>query len=205
MRLLLALDLSTTCTGWALYDRDSKKLLEFGKIKAKVKGLTKMTYPNQQLQKMRNLSEQIVSLIKAQPVVPLIVIEEINPSKNRMGQKTLDGFHFLLVDRMGEDLVRMVRYIDSDGPTGWRTRLNLRLTEDDKRLNKERKRLNKLASKHVPALPIITKKHLACRLVNKVFGMNFDVDKSSTDSDVVDAIGLGLAALSLDLEAPQEA
>ncbi len=97
---------------------------------------------------------------------------------------------------MGE-LVDRIVLKDSDGLVGWRSDLNLRLSEDDKRLNKYRRAYNKKLPKGVKQLPIITKKHLACRFVNKTYHTVYDVDKNKSDSDVCDAIGLGTAVLRI--------
>lgn len=193
--LILTLDLSTTCTGWALLHRDTKKLLNYGFIKPVNKGLAKMSYPKKQLYKMRTISDQILSLIASFDNIQTILIEEVNLHKSRMTGKTLDGMHWILLENMSEEMLNKVKFRDSDGLTGWRLRLGLRLTEDDKRLNKERKRLNKGLPRGAKKLPIINKKHLACRYVNEYFGLNFDVDANPTDNDVVDAIGLGISEI----------
>lgn len=188
---LLALDLSTAAAGWAVFDMSTKKLLQFGVVKPSVPGITTMTYPRGQLMKMRNISAQIKALMQAHPDLGKIAIEEVNRGIARLTQKTLDGLHFILVDRCEEYIPLMV-YRDSDGKAGWRKVLNLVLSENDKRLNVERKRLNNAMKKGQRGkLPIINKKHLACRFVNKVYGLNLDCDAKTTDGDIADAIGLG--------------
>lgn len=193
--LVLTLDLSTTCTGWALFHRDTKKLLNYGFIKPVNKGLAKLSYPKKQLYKMRTISDQILSLIDSFEGIQSIIIEEVNLHKSRMTGKTLDGMHWVLLENMPEETLDKVKFMDSDGPVGWRTRLALKMTDDDRRTNKERKRLNTGLPKGSKKLPIINKKHLACRYVNGHYGMAFDVDKNTNDNDVVDAIGLGIAYL----------
>lgn len=193
VKKLLSLDLSTTCTGYAIFDANANTLLDTGRLKPSTKGgVNKMTYPRQQLTKMLDLSAQILTLIET--VKPsAIVIEEIAGSKNRLGQKTLDGFHFILVQAIVKYL-DVVEYYDVTGSAGWRTHLQLRLSEADKLANKEAKKLNKRLES-AQQIPIIGPKHLAARYVNSAFGMNLDVDTNSTDSDVGDAVAMGHAYL----------
>lgn len=192
---LIALDLSTSCTGFAIFDVETKALLEYGTMKPKVKGVAKYTYPKGQLLKMQNLANQIKELIDSKGDVSAISIEEINSGVSRIGQKVLDGFHFILLDRI-QDRMDMISFRDSDGDSGWRRALNLVLGENDKRLNAERRRRNEAIPEGEKELPLITKKHLACRFVNKTYGLQLDPDENKTDSDVGDAIGLGHVAVN---------
>lgn len=196
MEVLLSLDLSTTCTGWSVFNLKDKNLIKYGYLKPKVKGLSKLNYPKKQLEVCRNLTIQIIQLIdiisnEDKCVISHIVIEEINKHKNRMSGKTLDSLHAILWDRLDSMLDR-VTYIDSDGKDGWRSRkgLNLIFSDEDKERNKESRKLNKsLPSKQ--QIPIINKKHLACRFVNRTYGTSFNVDLNSEDADICDSIGLG--------------
>lgn len=191
---LLTIDLSTTCTGWALFKIKEKQLDDFGFIKPNKKGLSKLVYPRKQLEIMKDLGAKISELAcRLDP--DLIVIEEVNLHKSRLSGKTLDGAHWITLLNLKPEYLARVRYRDSDGPVGWRSRLNLRLTENDKRLNVERKKINKKKVKGTADLPIINKKHLAARYVNAALGLSFDVDRNTTDNDVCDAIGMGLAEL----------
>ena len=144
--ILLSLDLSTTSTGYSVFDTQKplkESLKEAGYIKPKVPGITKLIYPKGALKKCQNLSEQIVELYER--VKPdKIVIEEINPGKNRLGQKVLDGFHFILLDRM-EPVIPIIHFMDSDGKQGWRSAkcLDLKLSKNDKTTNARRRKRNK--------------------------------------------------------------
>lgn len=192
---LLSLDLSTTCTGWAIYEISSKRLISYGIIKSTAKKINKLTYPEKQLLKIQNISIQIVELV-LQWKPCMIIIEEINRHKSRMSGKTLDMLHgVLLYMFVDHNLIDRVLFFDSDGAIGWRTKLRLLMSAEDRLKNKERKKLNKKIAKGTKKLPIINKKHLACRYVNKRFGTNFDVDLNATDNDTVDAIGLGISFL----------
>lgn len=207
MRKLLCIDLSTTCTGWAVFCLDTKKLLDYGTIKPDKKGMSKLDYPTKQLRVMQSIASQIMSLVYridgfaidgSKNEIKMILIEEVNRHKSRMSGKTLDGMHWILMDALANDrdtnYIARVRYRDSDGETGWRQRLNLRLSENDKKLNAERNKMNKKL-KAKDQFPIINKKHLAARYVNSKLGLGFDVDQNATDNDIVDAIGLGLSEL----------
>lgn len=193
VRKLLSLDMSTTCTGWALFDAETHALIETGRLRPTTKGgINKLPYPKQQLAKMVDLGNQIFDLI--QHTKPhIIVIEEIAGSKNRLGQKTLDGLHYI-VAWIIESYLDIVSYYDVTGAEGWRTHLQLRQSDADKASNKEAKKLNK---KLAPSqqLPIIGPKHLAARYVNSKFGMSLDVDTNVTDADIGDAVAMGHAFL----------
>ena len=121
---LLALDLSTTATGYAVFKADTKELLHYGVIKAKVKGITKLSYPIRPLYKMYSIADQIKELIEDYQSKGFnfekIAIEEVNRHKSRLSGKTLDGLHWIVLNRFSEDLLKRVKFIDSDGKTGWR-------------------------------------------------------------------------------------
>lgn len=191
---LLSLDLSTTCTGYAVFDCSNKTLIEYGTIKPKVKGISKLKYPLQQLEKMISLSCQIMNLIyKYEP--SNIVIEEIAGSKQRLGQKVLDGLHWVLLMYMKDSFpFENIHYYDVTGAAGWRTHLKLKLTDEDKEWNRESRKLNKsLAGKD--KLPIRGPKHLSTRYVNFKYNLNLNVDQRSTDGDIADAVSIGDAFL----------
>lgn len=190
-RKLLSLDMSTTCTGYALFDLETGTLLTYGKLYPKTSGpVAKMTYPRQQLTKMRDLAGQMRTIIEEHNPEK-IVIEEIAGSKNRLGQKTLDGLHYIVAYAIEEYLDR-VSYYDVTGANGWRTHLQLRLDDADKLANKEAKVLNKKL-KASQRLPIVGPKHLAQRYVNKLYNLTLNVDEDETDADVGDAVGMGSA------------
>jgi hypothetical protein len=186
---VLSLDLSTTCTGWSTFDYESKELLDYGFIKPKVPKVTKLMYPIRQLMVCRDVTAKIMDLIQTE-VPDFIVIEEINRHKNRIAGKTLDILHGILWDRLDE-LCHKVTYVDSDGKTGWRTVLGLKLTDEDKLHNREAKKLNSKMAKGHKKVPIRNKKHLAARFVNFHYKKDFDVDLNTYDADICDSIGLG--------------
>lgn len=205
---VLSLDLSTSATGWAFFEE--KKLLDYGVIKPAVKGLTKMTYPEGALRKCLSISEQVSTLVLAlEP--DLIIIEEINRGKNRLGQKVLDGLHFVLLSFLDACYpINKIYFIDSDGATGWRSKNKLNLTHDSKQKafnkgvkqenrkikaeNKKRSRESKIELKKE-----ITRKTLACEKANKLFRLKLDDWKNTTDGDIADAILVGYAFIIFDM------
>jgi hypothetical protein len=198
-RLLLALDLSTANTGYAVFDLDTHFLINSGVIKSKTRNLRTLPYPKGPLYRMQEMAEQIkTQLIDALPEIEIIAIEEVNNPSSRIGQKTLSGVHWILLNLI-EDKIDKVRFKDSDGANGWRTVLGLTLTEQDKQRNKELRVINKNRLKGTKLKPLINKKHLACRYVTKYYGLLLNCDIRDTDGDIADAIGLGAAILKTSL------
>lgn len=191
---LLALDMSTTCTGWAVFDIETKDLLEYGYLKPVVPGKSKMKSPEKPYKTCKNMAKQIFEVYSKLNDVEIVAIEEVNKHKNRIAGKTLDALHAFIWDEFREHL-KLLYYCDSDGSSGWRTHLGLKLSDADKIHNKEAKKLNKELAKGTTKIPVINKKHLACRYANKRYGLNLDCDQLTSDGDMADAIGLGSAVL----------
>lgn len=191
----LALDLSTSCTGYAILDAKSNALLQYGRLKPSTKGLKDAVYPFGQLRKMEDLSLQIQTLVAGIEDLGYIVIEEINKGakSGRLGQKTLDGFHYVLMTYL-KQWAPLISFCDSDGATGWRTHFKLNLTKFQKDNNAKARKLNKKIARGLKKFPVVSKKDLACQLVNARFGLNLDCQENETDGDIADAVGLGLAA-----------
>jgi len=182
MRKLMAIDYSTECSGYAFYDIENKKLLNFGVVESrKGKGKNKL---EKTLGRLNNMADDLVALLDTE--VEAIVIEEINVGRSRKGQKTLCGGHFILMVKMGE-WIRKIHYIDSDGRDGWRTRLGIKLTAQERIHNKELKKLNKTLKTKLPDRSIITRKHACIAYVNRTFGLSL----VESENDAADAIGIG--------------
>lgn len=195
MRLLLSLDISTSSTGFAVFDRDTKKLLRSGRIKPQVPGLHKMKYPKAALYTILDMSKKINALVSE--VKPSwIVIEEVNRGINRIGQKSLDACHFFVLSLMDPAMLDCMTYVDSNGKKGWRGMLGLKLSDQDKQVNAEIRNLNRKRKKSAKA-PLIDWKVLAQRYVNATFGKTFNVWETTGDDDEVDAIALGHAFVLL--------
>lgn len=195
MSKLLSLDLSTSNTGWATFDIKERRLLEYGDMAPDAprdaNGVKlPPNYPEIQVKKIRSICEKILTLIT--PDVSVIVIEEINRGISRLGQKVLDGLHFMLLDRFPDGHLKKVVFIDSDGANGWRSRtgLGLQLSDVDKEVNKLAKSFNKKSGLKIKK-KLVTQKTLACRFVKKTFGVVLDEGQRAKDADIADAISLG--------------
>jgi hypothetical protein len=125
----------------------------------------------------------------------VIVIEEVNRGINRIAQKSLDALHFFVLDYLcllSTDWLDKIVYVDSNGAKGWRGALGLRLSEEDKKFNKDIRNKNKKSKlKYAP----IDWKVLSQRFVNDKFKLKFDVVNNTSDADICDAIALGVAFL----------
>jgi hypothetical protein len=193
-KILLSLDYSTSCTGWAKFNLETGKLVSFGEIypdfkNKKIKGKFEFEYPEYQTLKLERLAEQIIeSLIEDS--IQIIVIEEINKGSGsgRIGQKVLDGGHFLLLSSLPRNFLKKTVYCDSDGKKGWRSAsgLKLQLSEVDRLNNKNIRKLNNKLKKG-KKLPLLDIKQLACNFVNKQFSLHLDISQN----DICDAIGMG--------------
>ena len=186
---LLTLDLSTNSTGYAVFEVGSKKLLSYGVIKPKVPGLSKLKYPAAALVKIKEISTRVKDLVAAESP-DYIVIEEVNRGINRIAQKSLDALHFFVLDYLcliDKAWVQRVKYMDSNGKTGWRGVLGIKLSDQDKFFNKESRSAGKKAQ--------VDWKVLAQRYVNSKYKLKFDVKAKTEEADIVDAIALGTAFL----------
>lgn len=182
---LVCLDLSTTCTGFAVFE--GTKLVRYGKLKPKVKGISGLKYPKGAYKRIINISDQVRDLV-AQEDPDLIIIEEINKGISRISQKSLDALHFFVIDRLfllGEEYVDLIKYMDT---IDWRGTLGIRLDSQDKEYNKKARLHNKKLKNKDKKMRIIDAKDLAIRYVNKTLKLDFEYQ----DNDVVDAICLGL-------------
>lgn len=194
MGTLLALDLSTSCTGYAVFDLETKALLRYGIIEPEVPGSSKLRYPKKALLTVMSMTDRVLELIKAE-LPQKIVIEEVNRGVSRISQKSLDSLHFFILRAMHEfepTLLDIVNYIDSNGKQGWRPALGIHLSEEDKELNKQ---LRAEAKKKKAKKPkVVNWKTLAVRYVIEHYKLNLCTDLDpKTDGDISDAICLGVA------------
>lgn len=178
--VLLTLDLSTKSTGYALFV--DGKLSETGTITpGKIKGISKMVYPESAYERNIRVAEQVTELyLKHEPDV--VYIEEINRGINRIAQKSLDGLHFLVLDRLKsakEDILTKIHFIDSNGASGWRGVLDIS-TKPYKGIKKSRSEKWKKAAEEY---------------VNEALGTDYDVWEHPEQADECDAVAIGLAVL----------
>jgi Holliday junction resolvasome RuvABC endonuclease subunit len=188
---VLGLDLSTTSTGFALLDIDTKNLLKYGYILPKVKGISKLKYPRAALARILDLAQKIADLVREYNPDQLI-IEEVNRGTSRISQKSLDALHFFVlhyIDLHSPHLIDQLFYYDTDGKVGWRKHLKLVLTDEDKAHNAHIKTF-KSSRKVGKTKPKITKKHLAMRYVQSVYNLSLDVDEKVEHEDINDAIAM---------------
>jgi len=196
MRKLLSLDLSTSCTGYAIFDLDSEELLEYGAIKPKVPLLSKMKYPEGAYHRIVDMSTRILEVIQIHEPEH-IIIEEVNRGINRIAQKSLDALHFFVLDILyfiEPEWLKAVVWRDSNGRKGWRGMLGLQLSVADKEYNKTVRAFNKSAKRKKDKLkkqPVIDWKKLAQLWVNANYETHFDVWANAEDADIVDAICVG--------------
>lgn len=191
LKTVLGLDLSTTSTGFALLDMDTKNLLKYGYVVPKIKGISKLKYPRAALARILDLAEKISELVKTYNPDQLI-IEEVNRGTNRISQKSLDALHFFVlhyIDRHSPHLIDQLFYYDTDGKVGWRKHLKLVLSEEDKAHNAHIKTF-KSSRKVGKKKPKITKKHLAMRYVQSVYNLTLDIDEKVEYEDINDAIAM---------------
>lgn len=191
LNTVLGLDLSTTSTGFALLDIDTKNLIKYGFILPKVKGISKLKYPRAAMARIIDLAQKISELVK-QYNPNILIIEEVNRGKNRISQKSLDALHFFVlhyIDQHSPHLIDQLFYYDSDGRVGWRKHLKLTLSEEDKAHNAHIKTF-KSSRKVGKKKPKITKKHLAMRYVQSVYNLNLDIDEKVEYEDINDAIAM---------------
>lgn len=198
--ILLGLDLSTSATGWCLFNIKTKKLLKYGVLKATARGLLPYAPLHKKLIRLERMARQVDELIKTFEDVhtpDFIVIEEITGSKNRIGQKLLDGQHWILLQQLHNYLrLNLIFYYDVSGAVGWRTDLKLKLTVTDKIKNKQSRQINKIHRKDQIKIKIIGYKHLSCRFVSKKFSLNLDCDIKTTDGDIADSIAMTYAFIT---------
>jgi hypothetical protein len=192
---ILCLDLSTTSSGFAVFN--DGKLIRYGRITPTVKGLSKFKYPEAAYARIIDLSNKIKDLMSEEGP-DKVLIEEVNRGINRIAQKSLDALHFFVLDRLllvDPKIFKKIKYIDSNGKSGWRGKLGLKLEDSDKEWNKKAREFNKLHASGIKKktkkkLGVIDYKDLAIRYVNKTFKLDLDVTNAG-DEDIADAIALG--------------
>jgi len=170
-RHLIALDLSTTCTGYAVFDLRTKDLVDWGELKPSTKGFAKLNKLHKKLSVMERLSDDILKKVEEfEPGV--IVIEEVTGSRFRLPQKTLDMFHYcVLLSLLPWVAEEKVHYIDVSGKTGWRKVLDIKLSGDDKKKNRRLRQRGRKSE-------VINFKALAIQYVKKHYNITVRNDEA---------------------------
>lgn len=191
--VLLSIDLSTSCTGWSIFNMEDGTLVTYGVIKGKTR--KDSSQYRMILRRLEYMATCVLNLIENYKPTH-IVIEEIAGSKNRMGQKTLDMCHGILWKYIDQYL-DIVEYYDVSGSDSWRYDLGLRLSEQDKIHNKEAKKINKTLSPHTEQIHIYNWKDVSCRYANQTYNLGLDPIQNKTDADIGDSVAMGSAYLKV--------
>jgi hypothetical protein len=177
---VLALDASTK-SGWAIFS--DGKLTESGQLEqVSVENFNVNDDPNKQpiyphniLEAAEKIGRRLQWFVKDN-APDIIVVENTVRGKNRHTQRLLEWIHLEIVRRLRN--VAPIVYMD---PSEWRAIVEMRLSKDDKKNNRDVSKGKKRGR--------IGKKHLSVRMVNERFQMSLKLK----DNDRADAILLGLA------------
>lgn len=176
----LALDLSTK-TGWSLFI-DAELTASGGTGHVPVEGFNVNADPHLNPLYPYNVvdaAEKVVDLsmvLIAEHKPDIVVVENTVKGRNRHTQRILEFIHSAFLRRV-RGVVPMV-YMDV---SEWRKLVELRLSKDDKKNNRDVSAGKKRGR--------VTRKHLSVRMVNQRFGMKLKIK----DNDQADAILMGLA------------
>lgn len=183
MSRLLALDLSTS-TGWASFEDGVLK--DYGLLdKVFIQDFNVNAHPNNSPLYPGNIMEaarQVASLVaeKIEEVKPDgIVIENSTKGRNRHTQRLIEWVHFTVLELLASRNLPF-SYLD---PSQWRKILDIRMSNEDRKNNKEVNAGRKRGK--------VNKKHLAIRYCNEKYSLNLLVKHD----DIADAICLGEAFL----------
>ncbi len=197
MQRILALDLSTSRTGLALFGREDPdhKLVEYSAVEHDDVIASYGAYPFSFITALSLMADRVAARIEElRP--DIIVIEETNSSKARYTQKALEMLHCLVLQhlqRLGYTS-ETVKYIS----TGvWRRATGIELTKEQKKQNARlsvAKRRAALRGEKLDKVALgitgkVSKKHVAVITVNNRFGLAL----KQKDNDIAEAICLGLA------------
>lgn len=197
---VLALDVSSSCTGWALLEGDKgsiPKIVEMGSVRSTgpISGFEGREYPWDYYHGIRDRAAKIANVFQELDErgqrIDTVVVEETNAGgrAGRYSQKVLEQLHFALWIEMAElGWMDEVLYINT---SDWRKVTGQSLTKEDRKLNTTVRKLKKAGDKEgLRALGVrgkIGKKHVAVRFVNLTFGLNLKMK----DQDIADAISIG--------------
>jgi len=180
---ILALDVSTK-TGWAVFDDDN--LVYFGRHAITVDNFNVNDFPDQAEEYPENIATAAQSMCRF--ILTLledhkpdrIVIENTVKGRNRHTQRILEWIHHELFQNA------LYKFWASDrlnyrDPSWWRSKLEVRMSNEDKKNNRHVREGKKRGK--------VTVKHLSVRKANELFGKGLKIK----DNDIADAMLLGLA------------
>jgi D-alanyl-D-alanine carboxypeptidase len=177
---ILSLDISSK-SGWAIHNGD--QLIDYGLIRVEIKDFNvnkdvnkSPEYPYNLLDAANEMGQRLLDIVlKTQP--DKIVIENTVKGRNRHTQRLLEWMHKEITENLRSKNIKFY-YLD---PSEWRSILEIKLSNEDKKNNKLVKSGKKRGK--------ITKKHLSVRAANDLYSLNLKIK----DNDIADAICLGRA------------
>ena len=125
MKKVIALDISTTCTGYAIFK--GSKLVDFGQIKYKIlKEHADLPLLTRQIIKASWMASEISDIIY-KPNPDIIIIEQmiVNTRAGILPTKMLAGCHFLTLTRVFDQLDKVIMVT----PGKWRNTIKKQLTD----------------------------------------------------------------------------
>lgn len=191
---VLTLDISTK-TGWCLtVSSDEDLFLEaYGQI-PKVE-CPDERYPDSYVSWAYLCYEEIEKLFDAHAPDTVVIEETAANSKTSHSQKVLEFIHFLVAKLIKETRIKCVYLMTGE----WRKEANSKMNDIEKKRNKEvlkykKDHKTKLArDANNKIMGKITKKHVAIRRANEVFGKYFKEPLRKRDEDLCDSLIISLA------------
>jgi len=191
---ILSLDISTK-TGWSVVTSSDKglELVHFGQI-SKIERPDE-SYPGSFVSWAYLCYEAIYKIMEEYQPDSLVIEETAANSKSSHSQKILEFVHFLIAKFIKETNIKSTYLMTGQ----WRKEAASSMNDDEKKHNKEvlkYKKTNKtkiaydINGKRVGK---ITKKHVAIRRANEVFGKYFDKPLRKKDEDLADSLCLSIA------------
>lgn len=181
---ILSLDLSTK-SGWAVFvDGVLEKSGELKKVNivnfnVNDKPWTQPEYPWNVMDAALAISRDVEKLI-LQEKPTFIVIENSVKGKNSQTQRLIEWFHFTV---LGVVMLQKLPFAYMM-PSEWRSAVNLRLSKDEKKNNRDVSAGKKRGK--------ITRKHLSVNMVNEIYNLGLKLKHN----DQADAILLGVGFLN---------
>jgi len=177
--ITLSLDISTN-TGYAIFE--DGELVGKGNFLVKDKKISYLEHTTESMHAMLGACENLSCYVDDAIMkydVDEVIIEQTNRSRSRWSQKMLEWLHYSIITSILEEFYYVnINYIDT---SEWRSILDIRMTNADKKHNKE-VRNGKARGK-------LTSKHLAVRWANQMFGLEL----KQKDNDIADALALATA------------
>lgn len=177
---ILSLDLSSS-TGYSVLE--DGRLIDYGTIVVKVEDFNvnnnpelSIKYPYNMVDAANQMANKIADLVR-RSCPTHIVIENTVKGRNRHTQRILEFIHKSVLDEL-RDLNTPIAYKD---PSWWRSKMEVRLTKEDKKNNQLVSQGKKRGR--------IGKKHLSVRHANSLF----DLQLKLKDDDIADSIMLAFA------------